>query len=145
MSGAGSLWHCNDTGLGQQACLCHLHRGQAPRRGDAVVDGVSCSPPLVEGAVGLGPRIATAPNPGGGVLANSGYTFGLGWAVRPADGLAMLPGSAGDYNWSGYAGTGMWIDPKEELVAVFMVQSAGSLRTLHRNRVRQLVYQAIAD
>jgi CubicO group peptidase (beta-lactamase class C family) len=93
----------------------------------------------------LGTRIPIAPTPGGGVLGASGYTFGLGWAVRPADGMALLPGSAGDYNWGGYAGTGMWIDPKEELVAVFMVQSAGPLRLHHRNLIRQLVYQAIAD
>jgi len=93
----------------------------------------------------LGTRIPIAPTPGGGVLGASGYTFGLGLAVRPADGMALLPGSAGDYNWGGYAGTGMWIDPKEELVAVFMVQSAGPLRLHHRNLIRQLVYQAIAD
>jgi CubicO group peptidase (beta-lactamase class C family) len=93
----------------------------------------------------LGTRIPIAPTPGGGVLGASGYTFGLGVAVRPADGLALLPGSAGDYNWGGYAGTGMWIDPKEDLVAVFMVQSAGPMRLHHRNLIRQLVYQAIAD
>jgi CubicO group peptidase (beta-lactamase class C family) len=93
----------------------------------------------------LGPRITLAANPGGGVLASSGYTFGLGFAVRPADGLVALPGSAGDYNWGGYAGTGFWIDPKEQLVAVFMVQQLGPLRLHHRNLIRQLVYQAIVD
>ena len=93
----------------------------------------------------LGPRIPLAANPGGGVLGASGYTFGLGFAVRPADGLVTLPGSAGDYNWGGYAGTGFWIDPKEQLVAVFMVQQLGALRLHHRTLIRQLVYQAIAD
>jgi CubicO group peptidase (beta-lactamase class C family) len=93
----------------------------------------------------LGPRIPLAANPGGGVLGASGYTFGLGFAVRPADGLVTLPGSAGDYNWGGYAGTGFWIDPKEQLIAVFMVQQLGTLRLHHRTLIRQLVYQAIAD
>lgn len=93
----------------------------------------------------LGPRIPTAPTIGGSVLAASGYTFGLGFAVRPADGLVTIPGSAGDYNWGGYAGTGFWVDPKEELVAVFMVQQLGALRLYHRNLIRQLVYQAIVD
>jgi CubicO group peptidase (beta-lactamase class C family) len=65
--------------------------------------------------------------------------------VRPADGLVTVPGSAGDYNWGGYAGTGFWIDPKEQLVAVFMVQQLGALRLHHRTLIRQLVYQAIAD
>ena len=93
----------------------------------------------------LGPRIPIAATPGGAVPGASGYTFGLGVAVRPADGLNTVPGSAGDFYWGGYAGTGMWIDPKEEFVGVFMVQSAGALRLQHRNLIRQLAYQAIAD
>jgi len=79
------------------------------------------------------------------VLGASTYTFGLGFAVRPADGIAPFPGSAGDFTWGGYAGTFFWVDPKEHLVAVLMVQSAGSLRLYHRLLFRQLVYQAIAD
>ena len=93
----------------------------------------------------LGSRIALAPTPGGGVLGASAYTFGLGFAVRPSDGIAPVPGTAGDFNWGGYAGTRFWIDPKEQLVGVFMVQSAGALRAYHRELFRQLVYQAIVD
>jgi len=93
----------------------------------------------------LGSRIAIAPTPGGGVLGASTYTFGLGFAVRPSDGIAPVPGTAGDFNWGGYAGTRFWVDPKEQLVGVFMVQSAGALRAYHRELFRQLVYQAITD
>jgi CubicO group peptidase (beta-lactamase class C family) len=93
----------------------------------------------------LGSRLALAATPGGAVLGASTYTFGLGFAVRPSDGIAPVPGSAGDFNWGGYAGTFFWVDPKEQLVAVFMVQSAGALRGYHRALFRQLVYQAIAD
>jgi CubicO group peptidase (beta-lactamase class C family) len=93
----------------------------------------------------LGSRIPLAPTPGGAVLGASTYTFGLGFAVRPSDGIAPFPGSAGDYNWGGYAGTTFWVDPKEQLVAVLMVQSAGALRAYHRLLFRQLVYQAIVD
>jgi CubicO group peptidase (beta-lactamase class C family) len=93
----------------------------------------------------LGTRIAIAPTPGGGVLGASAYTFGLGFAVRPSDGIAPVPGTAGDFNWGGYAGTRFWVDPKEQLVGVFMVQSAGALRAYHRELFRQLVYQAIVD
>jgi CubicO group peptidase (beta-lactamase class C family) len=93
----------------------------------------------------LGSRIALPPTPGGGVLGASTYTFGLGFAVRPSDGIAPVPGSAGDFNWGGYAGTRFWVDPKEQLVGVFMVQSAGALRAYHRELFRQLVYQAITD
>jgi CubicO group peptidase (beta-lactamase class C family) len=93
----------------------------------------------------LGSRLPLAPTLGGSVLGSSTYTFGLGFAVRPSDGIAPVPGSAGDFNWGGYAGTFFWVDPREQLVAVFMVQSAGALRGYHRTLFRQLVYQAIAD
>ena len=93
----------------------------------------------------LGSRLPLAPTPGGMVLGGSTYTFGLGFAVRPSDGIAPFPGSAGDFNWGGYAGTFFWVDPKEQLAATLMVQSAGALRPYHRLLYRQLVYQAIAD
>jgi len=93
----------------------------------------------------LGTRLPLAPTPGGMVLGASTYTIGLGFAVRPGDGVAPFPGSAGDFNWGGYAGTFFWVDPKEQLVATLMVQSAGALRLYHRLLYRQLVYQAIVD
>ncbi len=93
----------------------------------------------------LGPRIPIAPTPGGNVLNPTLYTFGLGFAVRPSDGLAFAPGSAGDYYWGGYAGTIFWVDPKEEIVAVMMMQSPGAMRLYHRNLLRQLVYQAVVE
>ena len=58
--------------------------------------------------------------------------------VQPGDGLAPAAGTAGDYNWSGYAGTTFWVDPNEPLVAVMMAQSLSAQRTFHRNQVRQL-------
>jgi CubicO group peptidase (beta-lactamase class C family) len=93
----------------------------------------------------LGPRIPIAPTPAGNVLFPSLYTFGLGLAVRPSDGLAYSPGSEGDYYWGGYAGTIFWVDPKEQIVAVMMMQSPGAMRLYHRNLLRQLVYQAVVD
>lgn len=92
----------------------------------------------------LGPRIQPAATVGGSILP-PGYTSGLGFSVRQGDGLVPLPGSAGAYGWGGFAGTGFWIDPKEQLVAVFMVQQLGAQRAYHRNLIQQLVYQAIAD
>src|SRR5215208_1816097 len=65
----------------------------------------------------LGSRIQPAATPGGNVLAPTHYTFGLGFAVRPSDGIAGAPGTAGDYYWGGYAGTYFWVDPKEQITA----------------------------
>jgi CubicO group peptidase (beta-lactamase class C family) len=75
-----------------------------------------------------------------------GYGFGLGFAVRRADGLNGVAGSAGEYNWGGAGGTAFWVDPKEQLVAVLMAQAQpGPWQREFRELFRQLVYQAIVD
>lgn len=71
-----------------------------------------------------------------------GHSFGLGFAVRTHDGLAPISGSAGQFFWSGIGGTFFWIDPKEELFAVFMSQAPGQ-RDYTRNLVRNLVNAAL--
>jgi CubicO group peptidase (beta-lactamase class C family) len=75
-------------------------------------------------------------------LPGPGYGFGLGFAVRIAAGDAIVPGSVGDYNWSGLAGTYFWIDPKEELAAIFLMQ-APEQRAHYRQLFRNLVYAAL--
>jgi CubicO group peptidase (beta-lactamase class C family) len=74
-----------------------------------------------------------------------GYGFGLGFAVRKVAGQAASMGSAGDYYWSGAYGTYFWIDPKEELTAVFMAVAPGPMRLRYRQLMRSLVLQAIVD
>jgi CubicO group peptidase (beta-lactamase class C family) len=72
----------------------------------------------------------------------SGHSFGLGFAVRTADGMAPYAGTTGQYFWSGVAGTFFWIDPKEELFTVFMSQGPGQ-REYFRTLIRSLVYAAV--
>src|SRR5881396_327681 len=93
----------------------------------------------------LGSRIATPFGPGELLLGTPGYTFGLGFAVRPSGGIAGVPGSAGEFMWAGYAGTYFWVDPKEELTAVYMSQAPSPIRAYYRKLVKQLVYGAITD
>jgi CubicO group peptidase (beta-lactamase class C family) len=94
----------------------------------------------------LGTRIqAVALTPGELLMGVPGYTFGLGFMVRLAPGIAGVPGSAGEFMWAGALGTFFWIDPKEELVAVYMSQAGGPTRAAYRRLMKQLVYQAIAD
>jgi CubicO group peptidase (beta-lactamase class C family) len=81
--------------------------------------------------------------PGELLLGSKGYTFGLGFAVRLADGIAAVPGSAGEYMWAGYGGTYFWVDPRERLVAVYMTQAPSPIRSYYRKLLKQLVYQAI--
>jgi len=93
----------------------------------------------------LGTRISAPVTPGEILLASAGYTFGLGFAVRQAAGIAGVPGSAGEFMWGGYAGTYFWIDPKEQLVAVYMTQAPSPIRAYYRKLFKQLVYAAIVD
>jgi CubicO group peptidase (beta-lactamase class C family) len=93
----------------------------------------------------LGSRIAAPTTPGELLLGTPGYTFGLGFAVRQGAGVAGVPGSAGEFMWAGYAGTYFWVDPKEQVTAVYMSQAPSPIRAYYRKLVKQLVYQAIVD
>jgi CubicO group peptidase (beta-lactamase class C family) len=93
----------------------------------------------------LGTRIAAPVTPSELLLGTPGYIFGLGFAVRQGAGVAGVPGSAGEFMWAGYAGTYFWVDPKEELVAVYMSQAPSTARAYYRKLVKQLVYAAIVN
>jgi len=93
----------------------------------------------------LGTRIETPITPGELLLGTPGYTFGLGFAVRQGPGVAAVPGSAGEFMWAGYAGTYFWVDPKEQIVGVYMTQAPSPVRAYYRKLLKQLVYAAIAD
>ena len=93
----------------------------------------------------LGTRISAPVTPGELLLGVPGYTFGLGFAVRQGPGIAGVPGSAGEFMWAGYGGTYFWVDPKEEIVAVYMTQAPSPIRAYYRRLFKQLVYAAIAD
>lgn len=71
-----------------------------------------------------------------------GYGFGLGFCVRTQSGMSPVPGSVGEYFWGGVTGTYFWIDPGEDLVALFLSQ-APDRRLYYRYLSRQLVYAAI--
>jgi CubicO group peptidase (beta-lactamase class C family) len=71
-----------------------------------------------------------------------GHGFGLGFAVRTQAGIAPFPGSVGQYFWSGMAGTFFWIDPREDMFAVLMMQGPGQRQHI-RSLVRDLVYAAV--
>ena len=85
----------------------------------------------------LGPKVKLQSH-----LVPAGHSFGLGFAVRTASGMAPFAGSLGQFFWSGMAGTFFWIDPKEELFTVFMSQGPGQ-REYFRTLLRSLVYAAV--
>jgi CubicO group peptidase (beta-lactamase class C family) len=74
-----------------------------------------------------------------------GLGFGLGFEVRTRTGDAALPGTVGEYGWAGNAGTLFWVDPKEQLIAIYMVQVSDPDRIALRNQFRTMVQSAIID
>ena len=77
--------------------------------------------------------------------AYEGVGFGLGFAVSTSASRTLMPGSDGDYFWGGAASTFFWIDPLEEIVAVFMTQLIPSSTYPVRREVRTMVYAALDD
>jgi CubicO group peptidase (beta-lactamase class C family) len=75
----------------------------------------------------------------------NGIGFGLGFSVTMNPALTLIPGSAGEYSWGGAATTSFWIDPAEELIAIFMTQVLPSSAYPLRRELRTMVYAAITD
>lgn len=71
--------------------------------------------------------------------------FGLGFGIDGVKGPLSELGSPGSYNWGGFFYTAFSIDPKEQMIVVFMAQlhPTGDLE-LDR-QVHELAYQAIND
>jgi CubicO group peptidase (beta-lactamase class C family) len=75
-------------------------------------------------------------------LPGSGFGFGLGFAVRLETGAAPYPGSIDEFNWSGVAGTYFWIDPKEDMFVILMMQ-APAQRLKFQAALKSLIYGAL--
>jgi CubicO group peptidase (beta-lactamase class C family) len=71
-----------------------------------------------------------------------GYGFGLGVRVRRNNGENGWLGSPGDFGWAGALGTYFWIDPKEQLIGMVLMQTRV---TRLRSEFPNAVYQAIID
>jgi CubicO group peptidase (beta-lactamase class C family) len=75
----------------------------------------------------------------------AGVGFGLGFSVvlDPAAGKAVT--SQGEYAWGGLASTAFWVDPVEEITAMFFTQLLPSSTYPIRPQLRALVNQAVVD
>jgi CubicO group peptidase (beta-lactamase class C family) len=89
-------------------------------------------------------QLGTAIVPGPYYLPGPGYTFGLGFAVRRDTGVAPTIGTAGEFNWGGAGGTAFWVDPREQLFVVWMMQSPKQRRP-YRALLRDMIYGAIVE
>jgi CubicO group peptidase (beta-lactamase class C family) len=79
----------------------------------------------------------------GSLYSNGDLGFGLGFEVITDLGRAGRPGSVGEYSWGSAYYSRYFVNPKENLAALFLTQliPAGSVDL--NDRFRYLVYQAI--
>jgi CubicO group peptidase (beta-lactamase class C family) len=89
-------------------------------------------------------ELMTADHVGQEIPVHPGYGFGLGFAVRQEIGRGNTLGSRGEYNWGGIDNTEFFVDPEEELLAIFCTNV--SPYDMHRKwYLKTLVYQALVD
>lgn len=72
-----------------------------------------------------------------------GDKFGLGFGIRTERGVYDELESLGSYGWDGAFYTKFWIDPKEDMIALFMSQMNSNDNLISKFKV--LVYQSIID
>lgn len=74
-----------------------------------------------------------------------GIGFGLGFSVMNNPVTAQILGSAGEFAWGGAASTFFFVDPDEDLLAIFLTQLMPSSSYPLRRELRVLTYQALID
>lgn len=74
-----------------------------------------------------------------------GYRFGLGFRVLTDMGKSPSLASIGSYGWGGAYGTYFWVDPKEEMVGIMMVQLMPYAHLNIRYDFQNAATQAIVD
>jgi CubicO group peptidase (beta-lactamase class C family) len=79
------------------------------------------------------------------IVFRPGVGEGLGFSVVKDLGVRGEPGSVGEFGWGGAYHSTYWVDPREQLVVVYLTQlnPAGDIDDF--GKLRALIYQAIAD
>jgi CubicO group peptidase (beta-lactamase class C family) len=113
----------------------------------------------LEGVRILGPRTLQLMTlnhlPGGTDLATMAQTgaetqregqgFGLGFAVLLDQAVAQIIGTPGEYFWGGAASTAFFVNPKEDLIMLFLTQLRPSSTYPIRRELRTTIYSSIID
>ncbi len=78
-------------------------------------------------------------------LLGDGEGFGLTFAVNLGPGKMASVGSEGEYRWGGAAGTIFWIDPKEQMIGVFLINVLPPAGIPAGDQFKRMAYQALVD
>ncbi len=82
---------------------------------------------------------------GKGMSQRPGETFCLGFGLRTEQGRGINSKSPGTYEWSGYFTTKFFIDPKEDLIFVGMMQIHGFRHGEFWDRLTAILYSSIEE
>src|SRR5712691_8671572 len=74
-----------------------------------------------------------------------GQGFGLGFAVLLDQTVAQIIGTPGEYYWGGAASTAFFVNPKEDLIMLFLTQLRPSSTYPIRRELRTTLYSSIVD
>jgi CubicO group peptidase (beta-lactamase class C family) len=74
-----------------------------------------------------------------------GVGFGLGFSVTLDPAATHTLCSRGEFAWGGAASTAFWVDPVEDVTAVFMTQLLPSSTYAIRSQLRHMVYAALIE
>jgi CubicO group peptidase (beta-lactamase class C family) len=74
-----------------------------------------------------------------------GQGFGLGFAVLLDQATAQIIGTPGEYYWGGAASTAFFVNPKEDLIMLFLTQLRPSSTYPIRRELRATIYSAIVE
>jgi CubicO group peptidase (beta-lactamase class C family) len=83
---------------------------------------------------------------GGGIgLSFDDVGFGLGFSIVTDVGARGIPGSVGEFGWGGASHSTYWVDPKEQLVVVYLAQLLPAGDVDDHAKMRALAYQALEE
>ena len=74
-----------------------------------------------------------------------GQGFGLGFAVLLDPTVAQIIGTPGEFYWGGAASTAFFVNPKEDLIMIFLTQLRPSSTYPIRRELRTTIYSSIID
>jgi CubicO group peptidase (beta-lactamase class C family) len=80
-----------------------------------------------------------------GETGREGIGFGLGFAMLLDPTVAQIMGTPGEYYWGGAASTAFFVNPKEELIMLFLTQLRPSSTYPIRRELRATIYSALLD
>ena len=136
-SGAGGLVST----IGDYANFCEMLLQKGQFRGQQII-GRPILELMTRNHLG-GQSLAQMAVGGFSETSNDGVGFGLGFATT-MDAAASGTVGEGDLYWGGLASTLFWVDPIEDLYAIFMTQLIPSSTFNFRGQLKNLVYGALS-